>query len=44
VANAADVRRELQAVRSGETAFLLVWRRGRGTASDQEIFLTLTKP
>jgi serine protease Do len=44
VANAADVRRELQAVRSGETAFLLVWRRGRGTGTDQEIFLTLTKP
>jgi serine protease Do len=44
VANAAEVRRELQAVRSGETAFVLVWRRGRGTGTDQEIFLTLTKP
>jgi serine protease Do len=43
VANAAEVRRALQSVRSGETALLLVWRRGR-TGSDQEVFLTVTKP
>jgi serine protease Do len=42
VTSAADVRRELQAVRSGDTAFLLVMRRNR-TGEWQEVFLTVTK-
>lgn len=43
VSSAADVRRELQSIRSGDTASLLVWRRGR-TGEGQEVFLTITKP
>ncbi|HEX2340044.1 MAG TPA: trypsin-like peptidase domain-containing protein [Vicinamibacterales bacterium] len=43
VSSATDVRRELQSIRSGDTASLLVWRRGR-TGDGQEVFLTITKP
>ncbi len=43
VTSAADVRRELQSIRAGDTASLLVWRRGR-TGDGQEVFLTITKP
>lgn len=42
VSSAADVRRALQSVRSGETAFLVVWRGGQ--AGGQEVFITITKP
>jgi serine protease Do len=43
VSSATDVRRELQSIRPGDTASLLVWRRGR-TGEGQEVFLTITKP
>jgi serine protease Do len=43
VTNATEVRRELQGIRAGDTASLLVWRRGR-TGDGQEVFLTITKP
>jgi serine protease Do len=43
ISSAADVRRELQNVGSGDTASLLVWRRGRN-GEEQEVFLTVTKP
>jgi serine protease Do len=42
VSSATDVRRALQSVRSGETAFLVVWRGGQ--TGGQEVFITMTKP
>jgi serine protease Do len=42
VSSASDVRRALQSVRSGETAFLVVWR--ATSRGGQEVFVTITKP